>query len=136
MFCGQHAGRVMVDKGYGQIVNIASISGERAGVRRTGYGVSKFAVIGLTKQMALELGSQGVTVNAVGPGPVHTPLTAVAHSDATQQAYLVLIPLGRYGKVEEVADAANYLAGEQAAYVNGHILFVDGGFVSVDIQKE
>lgn len=136
MYCGQHAGRVMVDKGYGRIVNIASISGERAGVGRTGYGVSKFAVIGLTKQMALELGSQGVTVNAVGPGPVDTPLTAVAHSDATRQAYLDLIPLGRYGKVEEMADAATYLAGEQAAYVNGHILFVDGGFVSVGIQKE
>ena len=136
MYCGQHAGRVMVEKGYGRIVNIASISGERAGVGRTGYGVSKFAVIGLTKQMALELGPQGVTVNAVGPGPVDTPLTKVAHSDETRRAYLDLIPLGRYGKVEEMADAAAYLAGEQAAYVNGHILFVDGGFVSVGIQKE
>lgn len=136
MYCGQHAGRVMVEKGYGRIVNIASISGERAGIGRTGYGVSKFAVIGLTKQMALELGPCGVTVNAVGPGPVDTPLTAVAHSDATRKAYLDLIPLNRYGKIEEMADAAAYLAGEQAAYVNGHVLFVDGGFVSVGIQKE
>ena len=136
MYCGQHAGRVMVDKGYGRIVNIASISGERAGIGRTGYGVSKFAVIGLTKQMALELGPQGVTVNAVGPGPVDTPLTKIAHSEETRRAYLELIPLNRYGKVEEMADAAAYLAGEQAAYVNGHILFVDGGFVSVGIQKE
>ncbi|MEE2689795.1 MAG: glucose 1-dehydrogenase [Pseudomonadota bacterium] len=136
MYCGQHAGRVMVDKGYGRIVNIASISGERAGIGRTGYGVSKFAVIGLTKQMALELGPQGVTVNAVGPGPVDTPLTQIAHSEETRRAYLELIPLNRYGKVEEMADAAAYLAGEQAAYVNGHILFVDGGFVSVGIQKE
>ena len=136
MYCGQHAGRVMVDKGYGRIVNIASISGERAGIGRTGFGVSKFAVIGLTKQMALELGPQGVTVNAVGPGPVDTPLTQIAHSEETRRAYLELIPLNRYGKVEEMADAAAYLAGEQAAYVNGHILFVDGGFVSVGIQKE
>ena len=136
MYCGQHAGRVMVEKGYGRIVNIASISGERAGIGRTGYGVSKFAVIGLTKQMALELGPKGVTVNAVGPGPVDTPLTQVAHSAETRRAYLDLIPLGRYGKVEEMADAATYLAGEQAAYVNGHVLFVDGGFVSVGIQKE
>ncbi len=136
MYCGQHAGRVMVENGYGRIVNIASISGERAGVGRTGYGVSKFAVIGLTKQMALELGPRGVTVNAVGPGPVDTPLTRVAHSDVTRQAYLDLIPLNRYGTVEEMADAAAYLAGEQAGYVNGHVLFVDGGFVSVGIQKE
>lgn len=136
MYCGQHAGRVMVKNGYGRIVNIASISGERAGVGRTGYGVSKFAVIGLTKQMALELGPQGVTVNAIGPGPVDTPLTKVAHSDETRRAYLDLIPLNRYGKIEEMADAAAYLAGEPAAYVNGHVLFVDGGFVSVGIQKE
>ncbi len=136
MYCGQHAARVMAVKGYGRIVNIASISGERAGVGRTGYGVSKFAVIGLTKQMALELGPQGVNVNAVGPGPVDTPLTRVAHSDVTREAYLDLIPLGRYGTVEEMADAAAYLAGEQASYVNGHVLFVDGGFVSVGIQKE
>ena len=136
MYCGQHAARVMAAKGYGRIVNIASISGERAGIGRTGYGVSKFAVIGLTKQMALELGPQGVNVNAVGPGPVDTPLTRVGHSDATREAYLDLIPLGRYGTVEEMADAAAYLAGEQASYVNGHVLFVDGGFVSVGIQKE
>ena len=136
MYCGQHVGRVMVKNGYGRIINIASISGERAGIGRTGYGVSKFAVIGLTKQMALELGPQGVTVNAVGPGPVDTPLTQVAHSEETRRAYLDLIPLNRYGKVEEMADAAAYLAGEQAAYVNGHILFVDGGFVSVGIQNE
>jgi len=136
MYCGQHAGRIMVKNGYGRIINIASISGERAGIGRTGYGVSKFAVIGLTKQMALELGPQGVTVNAVGPGPVDTPLTKVAHSEETRRAYLDLIPLNRYGKVEEMADAAAYLAGEQAAYVNGHVLFVDGGFVSVGIQKE
>jgi len=63
-------------------------------------------------------------------------LTEIAHSKATRKAYLDLIPLNRYGKVEEMADAAAYLAGEQAAYVNGHILFVDGGFVSVGIQKE
>ena len=136
MYCGQHAARVMAAKGYGRIVNIASISGERAGVGRTGYGVSKVAVIGLTKQMAWELGPQGVNVNAVGPGPVDTPLTRVGHSDATREAYLDLIPLGRYGTVEEMADAAAYLAGEQASYVNGHVLFVDGGFVSVGIQKE
>ena len=87
MYCSQHAARIMVKKGYGRIVNIASISGERAGIGRTGYGVSKFAVIGLTKQMALELGPQGVNVNAIGPGPVDTPLTQIGHSDVTRQAY-------------------------------------------------
>ncbi len=136
LFCAQHAARQMVKQGYGRVINIASISGARAGIGRTGYGTSKAAVIGLTRQMALELGPLGVTANAVGPGPVETPLTAVAHSDITRQAYLDLIPMKRYGEIEEMADAATFLAGEQAGYVNGQILYVDGGFTAVGIAKE
>lgn len=136
LYCAQHAARAMVKRGYGRIVNIASIAGLRAGIGRTGYGTSKAAVIGLTRQMAQELGPLGVTANAIGPGPVDTPLTKVAHSDVTREAYLELIPVGRYGKIEEMADAAAFLAGEQAAYVNGHILFVDGGYTAIGIAKE
>lgn len=136
LFCAQHAAREMVKQGYGRVINIASISGARAGIGRTGYGTSKAAVIGLTRQMALELGPLGVTANAVGPGPVETPLTAVAHSDVTRQAYLDLIPMKRYGEIAEMADAATFLAGEQAGYVNGQILYVDGGFTAVGIAKE
>lgn len=136
LYCAQHAAREMVKQGYGRIINIASIAGLRAGIGRTGYGTSKAAVIGLTRQMALELGPLGVTANAIGPGPVETPLTAVAHSDVTRKAYLDLIPVGRYGQIEEMADAAAFLAGEQAAYMNGHILYVDGGYTAIGIAKE
>lgn len=136
LYCAQHAAREMVKQGYGRIINIASVAGLRAGIGRTGYGTSKAAVIGLTRQMALELGPLGVTANAIGPGPVETPLTAVAHSDVTREAYLDLIPVGRYGQIEEMADAAAFLAGEQAAYMNGHILYVDGGYTAIGIAKE
>ncbi len=136
LYCAQHAARQMVKQGYGRVINIASIAGLRAGIGRTGYGTSKAAVIGLTRQMALELGPLGVTANAIGPGPVETPLTAVAHSDVTREAYLDLIPVGRYGKIEEMADAAAFLAGEEAAYMNGHILYVDGGYTAIGIARD
>ena len=136
LFCAQHAAREMVKRGYGRVINIASIAGLRAGIGRTGYGTSKAAVIGLTRQMALELGPLGVTANAIGPGPVDTPLTEVVHSAVTREAYLDLIPLKRYGQIEEMADAAAFLAGEQAAYMNGHILYVDGGYTAIGIAKE
>jgi 3-oxoacyl-[acyl-carrier protein] reductase len=136
LYCAQHAARQMVKQGYGRVINVASVSGIRAGIGRTGYGTSKAAVIGLTRQMALELGPLGVTANAIGPGPVETPLTTVAHSDVTRKAYLDLIPAGRYGEIEEMADAATFLAGEQAAYVNGQILYVDGGYTAIGIAKE
>ncbi len=136
LFCAQWAAREMVKRGYGRIINIASIAGQRAGIGRTGYGTSKAAVIGLTRQMALELGPKGVTANALGPGPVDTPLTQVMHSERTRKAYVDLIPVGRYGEIEEMADAAAFLAGEQAAYMNGHILFVDGGYTAIGIAEE
>ena len=136
LYCAQHAARQMVKQGYGRVINIASIAGLRAGIGRTGYGTSKAAVIGLTRQMALELGPLRVTANAIGPGPVETPLTAVAHSDVTREAYLDLIPVGRYGKIEEMADAAAFLAGEEAAYMNGHILYVDGGYTAIGIERD
>jgi NAD(P)-dependent dehydrogenase (short-subunit alcohol dehydrogenase family) len=136
LFCAQHAAREMVKRGYGRVINIASVAGLRAGIGRTGYGTSKAAVIGLTRQMALELGPLGVTANAIGPGPVDTPLTKAAHTEETRRAYLDLIPLKRYGEIEEMADAAAYLAGEQAGYVNGHILYVDGGYTAIGIANE
>ena len=134
-YCSQAAARHMVHRKYGRIINIASIAGVRAGEHRLSYGTSKAAVIGLTRQGARDLAPFGITVNAVGPGPVDTELTRTLHTDQTRNNYLKVIPAGRYGTIEEIADAALFLAGDAAGYVNGHILYVDGGYVSAGVAE-
>ena len=109
-------------------------AGERAAYGRTSYGTSKAAVIGLTRQMALELAPLGITANAIGPGPVVTPLSLAALSEEGRDAYLDLIPAGRLGAIEDIADTACFLAGEQASYVNGQVLFVDGGYTAIGVR--
>lgn len=126
--CAQAAGRVMVEQGAGRIVNIASISGQRGGVGRAAYGATKAGVILLTKVMAVELAARGVLVNAVAPGPVDTEQSRGTHTPATRRAYLERIPTRRYGLGEEIAGGVLFLASEEASWVNGHVLNVDGGF--------
>jgi len=128
--CGQAAARAMLKQGSGRIVNVASISGVRAGSGRTAYGTAKAGVIQLTRQMALELGPRGINVNAVAPGPVETALTLRDHTAETRAAYNALIPLERYGTPQEIAAAVAFLASAEASYVNGQTLFVDGGFTA------
>ena len=135
LYCAQAVAKKMLKNNYGRIINVASIAGERAGEHRTAYGTSKAAVIGLTKQGARDLGRNGITVNAIAPGPVDTPLTREIHTEKTRTNYLKVIPAGRYGTVDEMADAALFLAGEAAGYVNGHTLFVDGGYVSAGVAE-
>ena len=130
LLAGQHAARLMVSKGWGRIVNISSISGIRAGAGRTAYGTSKAAVIGLTRQMAIELAQYGITVNSVAPGPVDTPMTQAMHSEQTRESYYRLVPMRRYGTTDEIASAVCYLAAEESAYITGHVIPVDGGFVA------
>lgn len=132
--CGQAAARDMVKRGWGRIVNVASISGQKAGWGRTAYGTSKAGLIHLTKQMAMELGPLGITANAIGPGPVETDMTRTAHTPKTREAYLQAIPAGRYGLPEEMAAAVAFLASDDAAYINGHCLNVDGGYVAAGIK--
>lgn len=129
--CGQAAARLMVRHRWGRIVNIASVAGLRAvGTGRTAYGTSKGAVVALTRQMAVELAEHGVTANAVCPGPVDTPMTRVLHTDRFRQEYSKAIPMNRYGTTGEIAAAVMYLVSEEAGYVSGIAMPVDGGFMA------
>jgi 3-oxoacyl-[acyl-carrier protein] reductase len=131
LLCAQHAARLMVRHQWGRIVNVASVAGMRAvGTGRTAYGTSKGAVIALTRQMAVELAEHGVTVNAVAPGPVDTPMTRELHTARFRQEYCNAIPMNRYGTPSEIAAAVMYLVSEDAAYTSGVTLPVDGGFLA------
>jgi NAD(P)-dependent dehydrogenase (short-subunit alcohol dehydrogenase family) len=112
----------------GAVVNIASISGLRASTLRVAYGTSKGALIHLTKQQAIELGDSGIRVNAIAPGPVDTEMAKLVHTVAIRSDYHDVIPLNRYGTVEEVAAAVGFLCSPEAGYINGQVLAVDGGF--------
>jgi NAD(P)-dependent dehydrogenase (short-subunit alcohol dehydrogenase family) len=126
--CTQACAPVMLRTGGGSIVNIASISGLRASTLRVAYGTSKAAIIHLTKQQAVELGTWGIRVNAIAPGPVDTDMAKLVHSVAIRADYHDVIPLNRYGTVAEVAAATGFLCSPAASYINGQILAVDGGF--------
>ena len=128
--CIKAVSAVMTGAGYGRIVNIASVAGLQGVSGRVGYGTSKHGVVGLTRHVAVELAPYGITVNAIAPGPVDTAMTAEVHTQATRDAYNRNIPLHRYGTPEEIASAALFLASDEAAYITGHVLPVDGGFTS------
>ena len=126
--CAQAVARVMLQEGGGRIVNIASISGERGGTGRAAYGAAKAGVILLTKVMAVELAAKGIRVNAISPGPTETEQVRECHDDATRAAYHSVMPIGRYAAPSEIANVALFLASDEASFVSGHILNVDGGF--------
>src|SRR5499426_1437271 len=127
--CGQIAARQMVRQGGGRIIATASINGFRGVENLVGYNTAKAGVIELTKTMAVELAQHGITVNAIAPAQIDTRLTQSLSDDAKARR-LARIPLGRFGEVEEVAKAALFLASDDAAYVTGHTLAVDGGYLA------
>jgi NAD(P)-dependent dehydrogenase (short-subunit alcohol dehydrogenase family) len=131
--CTQAAAPVMLKNGGGAVVNIASISGLRASTLRVAYGTSKGALIHLTKQQAVELGTVGIRVNAIAPGPVDTEMAKLVHTVAIRSDYHDVIPLNRYGTTEEIAQAVGFLCSPQASYINGQVLAVDGGFDSAGV---
>lgn len=131
--CSQACVPHLLAAGGGAIVNIASISGLRASTLRVAYGTSKAALIHLTRQQATELGTQGIRVNCVAPGPVDTEMAKQVHSPAIRKDYHDVIPLERYGTPEEIAEAVGFLCSPAASYINGQLLAVDGGFDAAGI---
>ena len=110
------------------IVLTASVWGKTAAAEFSAYVTSKHANIGFMRTMAKELGPRGIRVNAIAPGPVDTEMAKLVHSVAIRSDYHDVIPLNRYGTVEEIANAVGFLCSPQAAYINGQVLAVDGGF--------
>lgn len=127
-FVAQAAARVMAERRSGKIINIASLSGQRGGHGRGAYGAAKAGLELLTKVMAVELAEFGINVNNIAPGAIETEMAKFAHDPATRAAYNYLIPMTRYGTPEEIADAAVFLCSDEARYIHGHTLNVDGGF--------
>lgn len=124
--CMKAVSRGMLKRRYGRIVNLSSVVGLRGNAGQVNYAASKAGVIGMTKAMAKELASRGVTVNAVAPGFIETDMTA-AMTDAARTAALGSVPMGHLGAPEDVARAVAFLAGDEAAYITGQVLAVDGG---------
>ena len=124
--CSKAVVRDMMRKRYGRIINITSVSGIMGNGGQTNYSASKAGIIGLTKALAREVASRGITVNAVAPGFVATDLTSTLPEDIAKKIN-ENIPLGRWATVEDVALATAFLASDEASYITGHTLNVDGG---------
>jgi 3-oxoacyl-[acyl-carrier protein] reductase len=118
--------RPMIKNRWGRIVNISSVVGRTGQAGQVNYAASKAGLIGLTRSLAREVASRGITVNAVAPGYIETPMTAVL-DDRQRAAMMGAIPLGRAGTDQEIAQSVKFLASEAAAYITGHVLDVNGG---------
>lgn len=132
--CAQRAAREMAKNKWGRIINISSIDSGGVGVGLAGgahYAASKGGVIGLTEVLATEFAPLGITVNAIGPGAIDTPMISSAQMTEEMMKQLMAgVPIGRVGKPEEVSAAVVFLASEEASYVTGATLFVDGGWLA------
>ncbi len=124
--CMKHAAKIMLRQKNGRIINISSISGIAGNAGQANYCAAKAGLIGLTKSLAKELGSRGITVNAVAPGFIETEMTEKL-SEQVKEGMLAQIPLKRAGTVKDIAEAVAFLASERAAYITGQTLSVNGG---------
>lgn len=126
--CMRFVARQMLKQRYGRIINISSVVGVAGNAGQANYAASKAGVIGLTKSAARELASRKITVNAIAPGFIETDMTKDL-PDKVKEESIAKIPVGHYGKPENVADAVAFLASEKAGYITGQVLHVDGGMV-------
>lgn len=125
-YCAKAVQRTMLRQRSGRIIHISSVSGIVGNAGQANYAAAKAGLIGFTKSLARELGSRNITVNAVAPGYIDTEMTANLPSEVVAHAR-EMIPLGRLGQPQEVAQAVAFLASDAAAYITGHVLVVDGG---------
>ncbi len=126
--CTRAAAKVMLKQRFGKIVNLASIIGIMGNTGQANYAASKAGIIGLTKSVAKELASRGVSVNAIAPGFIKTEMTAKLSEDV-QKRMLSGIPLGRFGESKDVADLALFLSSESSSYITGQVIQIDGGML-------
>jgi 3-oxoacyl-[acyl-carrier protein] reductase len=124
--CSQAAYRPMRKQKYGRIVNTASVV-VRGNMGQVNYSSSKAGIVGLTRTLALEFARSNITVNCIAPGFINTPMTAAGMTDKVKELALEKIPLHRMGTPEEVADLHLFLAGDEAGYITGQVVFLDGG---------
>jgi NAD(P)-dependent dehydrogenase (short-subunit alcohol dehydrogenase family) len=118
-------------RGYGRIINLSSIMGHVSIAGRSAYSASKSALLGLTRALALELAAESITVNSISPGPFATEMnTSLIQNAELNQQFISKIPLGRWGRVEEVGDLALYLCSETAGFINGTDIVIDGGWTA------